>query len=152
MGDGPASLSGCSTVGRRSCRRRRGGQVRAAAAGGPQPSVNSWVHAVSQGQSFGRCKVIRRAEDAIRAGTVISVRRIVAVVDVARVGSPVSGGGRAGEVERDHGEHEPGGVRGELPRREVREGGALQVGVYLFDDRVVPVGLVRGHGVQGVGG
>ena len=40
----------------------------------------------SQGQSRGRCKVRRRAEDAIRAGTLIRVRRTVAVRDLARAG------------------------------------------------------------------
>src|SRR4029077_6986134 len=44
------------------------------------------VQAVSHGQAAGRCRVTRRAEDAIRAGTVISLRRTVAVVDLA---SPV---------------------------------------------------------------
>jgi hypothetical protein len=34
----------------------------------------------------------------------------------------------------------------------VREGGVLQVGVDLFDDRVAAVGLVRGDGVQIGGG
>jgi len=43
-------------------------------------------HAVSQGQSRGRCSVRRRAEDAIRAGTLIRVRRMVAVRDLARAG------------------------------------------------------------------
>ena len=39
---------------------------------------------------MGRCRVMRRAEDATGAGTVISLRRIVAVVDLARAGCPVS--------------------------------------------------------------
>ena len=43
-------------------------------------------HAVSQGQSRGRCRVRRRAEDAIRAGTVTSVRRMVAVRHLANRG------------------------------------------------------------------
>jgi len=46
--------------------------------------VNSVVQAVSQGQAVGRCRVRRRAEDAIRAGTVMRVRRMVAVVALAR--------------------------------------------------------------------
>ena len=93
----------------------------------------------------------RRAEDATRAGTVISLRRMVAVVALARCGAGEGGGG-AGEVERDHGQHQPGGVRGELPGGQVRQGGVLQVGVDLFDDRVAAVGLVGGHGVEGAGG
>ena len=36
-----------------------------AVAGGPQTRVNSSVQAVSQGQVVGRCRVSRRAEDAI---------------------------------------------------------------------------------------
>lgn len=47
---------------------------------------NKVFHAVSQGESRGRCKVRRRAEDAIRAGTVISVRRMVAVRALASAG------------------------------------------------------------------
>ena len=54
------------------------------AGGGLQPWVKSWVHADSQGHAIGRCMVIRRAECAIRAGTAISLRLIVAVVALAR--------------------------------------------------------------------
>src|SRR5215210_8341840 len=61
------------------------GQV-AAGAGGPQVWLNSWVHAVRHGQSVGRCRVSRRAEQATRPGTVISVRRMVAVVALASLG------------------------------------------------------------------
>jgi hypothetical protein len=42
--------------------------------------VKRVVHASSQGQARRRCSVSRRAEDAIRAGTWTSLRRIVAVV------------------------------------------------------------------------
>ena len=94
--------------------------------------------------------MIRRAEDAIRAGTAISLRRIVAVVALASAGAG-DGGRGAGQVERHHGQHEPGRVRGELARGQVRQGGVLQVGVDLLDDRVAAVGLVRGHGVQHAG-
>ena len=52
--------------------------------GGPQFWVNRRVHASCQGQAVGRCRVTRRAEDATRAGTVISLRRMVAVVALAR--------------------------------------------------------------------
>ena len=54
--------------------------------GGPQTRVNRVVKAVCQGQPVGRCRVSRRAEDASRAGTVISARRMVAVVALARFG------------------------------------------------------------------
>lgn len=45
--------------------------------GGPEVLANRAVHAVSQGQSFGRWSVMRRAEDAVLAGRLISFRRIV---------------------------------------------------------------------------
>ena len=63
-------------------------------AGGPQPWLNSWVHAVSQGQPVGRCKVSCRAEDAIRAGMWISLRRMVAVVVLARSGPAIAAAAR----------------------------------------------------------
>ena len=127
-----------------------GGQV-LAVAGGSATRLNSRVHASCQGHASGRCRVIRRAEEATRAGTVTSLRRIVAVVDLASAGAGHGGGG-AGEVERDDGQHEPGRVRGELPGWQVRQGRVLQVGVDLFDDRVPAVGLVGGDGVQLLGG
>ena len=54
--------------------------------GGSATRSNSWVHAWCQGQWLGRCRVIRRAEDATRAGMLISLRRTVAVVALARSG------------------------------------------------------------------
>ena len=60
-----------------------GGQV-VGAGGGPQTLVKSSVQALSQGHAVGRCRVTRRAEDALRAGTAISFRRIVAVVAGSR--------------------------------------------------------------------
>jgi hypothetical protein len=55
----------------------------ASVAGGPQQRANSVVQACSQGQATGRCRVSRRAREAIRAGTVTRVRRRVAVVAFA---------------------------------------------------------------------
>ena len=55
------------------------------------------------------------------------------------VGGSGQGGGGAGEVERDGGQHGPGGVGGEHPRGQVRQGPVLQVGDDLFDDRVITV-------------
>ena len=49
--------------------------------GHPAVLVNSSVHCVSQGHSMGRCRVSLGAEEAIRAGTLISVRRMVPVVE-----------------------------------------------------------------------
>ena len=77
MGGFPTSLSGCSTVGVVRAVAGRGGQVRAAAAGGPQPSVKSWVHAVSQGQFRGRCSVTRRAEVATLAGIATPIQLLL---------------------------------------------------------------------------
>ncbi len=65
------------------CRFGQGGQV-VGAGGGPQTRVNNSVQAVCQGQFVGRCRVALRAEDATRAGTVMSFRRIVVVVALAR--------------------------------------------------------------------
>ena len=47
---------------------------------------NSVFHAVSHGQPRGRCSRRRRAEEAMRAGTLIRVRRMVAVRDLASAG------------------------------------------------------------------
>ena len=52
--------------------------------GGSATRSMSWVQAVCQGQSCGRCRVRRRAEVAIRQGIWISLRRTVAVVARAR--------------------------------------------------------------------
>jgi len=56
-----------------------GGQAARTGGGSLTRSISA-VHAVSQSQACGRCRMIRRAEVATRAGTVISLRRIVAVV------------------------------------------------------------------------
>jgi hypothetical protein len=63
-----------------------GGQA-AWTGGGSLTLSNSAVQAVCQGQAFGRRRVIRRAEVAARAGTVISLRRSVGVVALARSGA-----------------------------------------------------------------
>ena len=66
-----------------------GGQA-ARIGGGSLTLSKSAVQALSRGQSVGRCRVIRRAEVAARAGTVISLRRRVAVVAFASFGAVVS--------------------------------------------------------------
>src|SRR5450759_1294592 len=58
-----------------------GGQV--AAAGGPLAAVSSACRASSHGQCWGRWRRVRRADRAIRAGTVMSWARMVAVVALA---------------------------------------------------------------------
>ena len=60
--------------------------------------------------------------------------------------------GSTGEVECDHGEHEPGAVRGEHSGGQVREWAVLQVGVDLLDDRVSAVSLVRRNSVESLSG
>src|SRR5450830_1011715 len=62
-----------------------GGQV-PAVVGGPHAWKNSSVQALAQGQPAGRCRCSRRAEVAIRAGTAMSLRRMVAVAALARAG------------------------------------------------------------------
>lgn len=52
-------------------------------AGWPAGADEHLSPACCQGQAIGRCKVKRRADDAIRAGTVTRVRRMVAVVALA---------------------------------------------------------------------
>ena len=55
--------------------------------GGSLTRSTSVVQAVFQGQAAGRCRVMRWADEASLAGTVISVRRRVAVVALARSGA-----------------------------------------------------------------
>ena len=58
--------------------------------GGSATRSNSWVHAWCQGEWLGRCRVIRRAEDATRAGMLISLRRTVemCIRDRLQAGQP----------------------------------------------------------------
>ena len=51
---------------------------------GPIMLLNNRFHSCSHGHLAGRCMVTRRAEDAIRAGMQIRVRRIVEVVALTR--------------------------------------------------------------------
>src|SRR5215207_6748250 len=74
-----AGLSGRSTDLRSSWPRWAGGQA-AAVVGGPSAPVNRASQASAQGQLSGSRSVVRRAERTGRAGTLISWRRIVAVV------------------------------------------------------------------------
>jgi hypothetical protein len=60
-------------------------------------------------------------------------------------GTPRPGRRRRGEVERHRGKHQPGGVRGELSRGQVRQRPGLELGDDLLDDGVVPVGCLRGQ-------
>lgn len=71
-----------------------------------------------------------------------------------RPGQPGIGDGArsAGEVERHDRAHQPGGIRGELPRRHMRQGAVLHVCVDLPDDRMLAMGLIRSDGVEDVQG
>ncbi len=67
-----------------------------AMAGGSATRVNRSVQASCQGHANGRCRVTRRAEVATRAGTAMSLRRIVALVALASSGAakvPARGSG-----------------------------------------------------------
>jgi hypothetical protein len=67
-------------------RRSRLGDHVVAGSGGPQLWVKSSVQALCHGHLVGRWSLSRRAELAIRAGTMISLHRIVAVVALASAG------------------------------------------------------------------
>ena len=115
--------------------------------------MNRRVHAICQGQTLGRCSVTRRAEVATRAGTVISLARMVAVVALAR-SLPVVVAAVRVRLRAMTASTSQAALAVNLPEGKVRQGGVLQVGVDVFDDRVAAVGFVRAHGVQvgGVGG
>jgi len=72
-----------------------------------------------------------------------------------RVAAAGDGAGGADQVAGDGGDGEPGGVGGELPRRQVREGAVVEVGQQLLDDGVAAVllfgldQLVRAVGEEG---
>ena len=130
--------------------RRLGGQV-APWPGGAQARRSSRVQACCQGQARGRCSTTRRAELGDPGGN-------------HDEGAANGAGGRggqlraaqrcsgAGEVEREHRQHQPRGVGGERAAGQVCQGGVLQVGVDLFDDGVAAVGYVGCHGLQAAGG
>ena len=81
----------------------------------------------------------------------ISWVRIVAVVARACVRRREGAGG-AGQVERDRGQHQPGGVGRELPGGQMRQRAVLQIGDDLLDDRVPPViGLGLEHRQRRIG-
>jgi hypothetical protein len=54
--------------------------------GGSRTRLNRSCQGSCQGHARGRCSVTRRADEAIRAGTVTSLRRMVAVVALASAG------------------------------------------------------------------
>ena len=96
---------------------------------------------------------MRRAEVATRAGTVISLRRIVAVVALARSGAATVPAARV-RLNAMTASTSQAALAVNTPDGQVRQRGVLQVGVDLLDDGVMAVGLVGGDGVEdlGVGG
>ncbi len=54
-----------------------------AGAGGPIVAMNRCCHCSAHGHAVGRCRVVRRAEVATRAATLINCARSVAVVAFA---------------------------------------------------------------------
>ena len=119
--------------------------------GGPIAAVNSRCQAVAQGQWAGRCSVVRRAERRDPGGMLISWARIVPVV-ASCMRQDGEGAGGAGQVERDRGQHQPGGVGRELPGGQMRQRAVLQIGDDLLDDRVPPmIGLGLEHRQRGIG-
>ena len=101
-----------------------GGQV-VATAGGPSVASKIDCHESFHGHAVGSWTVMRRTEVAILAGMLMMRRRIVAVV---APGVRAAGGGArgTGQVERDDGEDESGGVRVERPEGHAGEGGSLE--------------------------
>jgi hypothetical protein len=75
------------------------------------------VHCARQGQDCGRCRVIRRAEEEIRAGMLVILWRVVAGGGGGGLGQAEAGEGccSPSEVEDHHRQHQPGGVGGEHP-------------------------------------
>jgi hypothetical protein len=87
---------------------------------------------------------------ASRAGTAMSLRRIVAVVALARAGPVVVAAARV-RLNAMTAQTSQAAFAVKTPGQ-VREGGVLQVGVDVLDDGVAAVGLVGGDGVQVGGG
>ncbi len=79
---------------------------------------------------------------------------MVPVVAFASVGSLVSVSAARVMLKGHDRTNQPSCVGAEMPGGQVCEGGVLQVGVDLFDDRVAAVDSIGGHGVEdaGVGG
>ena len=143
MADFPASLSGCS-FGSLVVPLLAGGQG-VAVWGGPQVWVNSSVQACCQGQPVGRCSFSCLAEDAIRAGTVISLRRMVAVVALASEGLPVVLAAARVRLNAMTARTSQAAFAVNLPDGRWARAELFRSTWDLFDDGVAPVGLVRCH-------
>ena len=100
--------------------------------GGRQLRLNRVIQTDSQRQCSGRWSVRRRAEDAIRAGTLTRFRRIVAVVALLRP-VPAPAMVAAARVRLNAITARTSQAAFAVNRRQVREGAVFQVGVDLLD-------------------
>ena len=101
--------------------------------------ASSCCQAVSQGHAVGRCSTARRAERAIRAGTVIRWARTVAVAALAWKPDASEPAARvrlnATAARTSHAE-----FAANFPDGRCARGAVFEVGDDLFDDRVAAVG------------
>jgi hypothetical protein len=104
-------------------------------------------HPICRGQCAGGCSVGLRAGAAKRAGTLTRSLRRVAPRATACPAGEMSRRRAAGV--RDHRAGQPRAVRGEQPRRDMREWPVDQVGEGGLHDRVFAVGKVGLGGGQG---
>src|SRR5690606_17487390 len=95
----------------------------------------------------GRCSYSLRAELAIRAGMLMSLRRIVAVLAQARQGALVSVAAARVRLNAMTAQTSQAAFAVNTPEGRCARGGGLEVGVDVLDDRVLSVDLVRGDGV-----
>ena len=127
MGDRPTSLSGAFHVGVPRVAPSWGWVGRTGSGPGRVgDAVEQSGPRVVPGPASGRCKVIRRAEDATRAGTWISLRRTVAVVAFAIFGVAVRVAAARVRLNVMTASTPQATVGGELPGGQVRQRGALR--------------------------
>src|SRR3954462_12817543 len=81
----------------------------------------------------------------------MSLRRIVAVVAFVRAAAWVRVTAARVRLKAITAQTSQAALALNTPEGRWGQGGGLEVGVDVFDDRVPPVGLVRGDGVAGVG-
>ena len=113
--------------------------------------VSAWAMADAQGQEAGSRRCRRRPLCTRRPGTVKTRRCRVLAVAFSRSGPPKRPTARA-RLWAITAQCQPGGVGHELPRGQVRQAGALELGDPLLDDRVpAVVGLDLGDVAGAVG-
>ncbi len=111
---------------------------------------NTAVQAVSQGQAVGRCRVSRRAADAIRACTTMRVRPTVAVVALAK-DEPVIVAAAQVRLNAIVASTSQAPLGREAIRGQVGQGRVFRIGMNLLDDDVVTVRRVGSDRVQRAG-